>query len=186
MTTGQAERSATGRGPARRTQPAKSVPAKRPTTPARPAARAAARRAPARPAQPGAAEARTAQPGATQSGTVRPRTAKPGAARSGTARSSTAQSGAGRKESARPAQRAQRAVAEAISRQSGRIVLPYGIGPIRVPSPDRLAFYGGVATLALLGIVEWPVALVIGAGHLLADDHHHKLLADFGEALGEA
>ncbi len=66
------------------------------------------------------------------------------------------------------------------------MVLPYGIGPVRVPSPDRLAFYGGIATLALFGIVEWPVALVIGIGHLLADDHHHKLLADFGEALGEA
>ena len=65
-------------------------------------------------------------------------------------------------------------------------MLPYGIGPVRVPSPDRLAFYGGIAALALFGIVEWPVALVIGIGHLLADDHHHKLLADFGEALGEA
>ena len=65
-------------------------------------------------------------------------------------------------------------------------MLPYGVGPVRVPSPDRLAFYGGIAALALFGIVDWPVALVIGVGHLLADDHHHKLLADFGEALGEA
>ena len=84
---------------------------------------------------------------------------------------------------ARPAQRA---VAKAIEQEAGHLALPYGIGPVRVPSPDRLAFYGGIAALALFGIVDWPVALVIGVGHLLADDHHHKLLADFGEALGEA
>ncbi len=92
---------------------------------------------------------------------------------------------------ARPAARvtarpAQRAVAKAIEKEAGHIVLPYGIGPVRVPAPDRLAFYGGIAALGLFGIVDWPVALVIGVGHLLADDHHHKLLADFGEALGEA
>lgn len=81
---------------------------------------------------------------------------------------------------------AQRAVTAAIEKEAGHVALPYGIGPVRVPSPDRLAFYGGIAALALFGIVEWPVALVIGVGHLLADDHHHKLLADFGEALGEA
>ena len=90
---------------------------------------------------------------------------------------------AGRAPRARPAQRA---VAKAIEQEAGHILLPYGIGPVRVPSPDRLAFYGGIAALAVFGIVEWPVALVIGVGHLLADDHHHKLLADFGEALGEA
>jgi hypothetical protein len=81
---------------------------------------------------------------------------------------------------------AQRAATAAIEKEAGHVALPYGIGPVRVPSPDRLAFYGGIAALALFGIVEWPVALVIGVGHLLADDHHHKLLADFGEALGEA
>jgi len=57
---------------------------------------------------------------------------------------------------------------------------------VQVLSPERLAFYGGIATLAVLGIMDWPVALVIGVGHLLADDHHHKMLADFGEALAEA
>ncbi len=80
----------------------------------------------------------------------------------------------------------QRAVARAIEKEAGHIMLPYGIGPVRVPAPDRLAFYGGIAALAMFGIVDWPIALVIGVGHLLAEDHHHKLLADFGEALGEA
>ena len=129
-----------------------------------PAERGSPRRAPARRAQPAKT---TAAPSAAR------RPARP-AARA-TARPARA--------TARPAQRA---VTKAIEKEAGHIVLPYGIGPVRVPSPDRLAFYGGIAALALFGIVDWPVALVIGVGHLLADDHHHKLLADFGEALGEA
>lgn len=122
-----------------------------------PAERGSPRRAPARRAQPAKT---TAAPSAAR------RPARPSA-----------------RATARPAQRA---VTKAIEKEAGHIVLPYGIGPVRVPSPDRLAFYGGIAALALFGIVDWPVALVIGVGHLLADDHHHKLLADFGEALGEA
>jgi hypothetical protein len=56
---------------------------------------------------------------------------------------------------------------------------------VRLPEPQRLAFYGGIATLAVLGIVDWPVAVVLGIGHMLAVDHQHKCLAQFGEALGE-
>ncbi len=81
---------------------------------------------------------------------------------------------------------ARRAAAQAIEKDSIRIELPDGLGSVQVPSPERLAFYGGIAALAALGIMEWPVALVIGLGHLLAEDHHHKLLADFGQALAEA
>jgi hypothetical protein len=110
-------------------------------------------------------------------------TGGPSARRSRPAPAATTKTPAGRAPRAKPTQRA---VAKAIEQEAGHIVLPYGIGPVRVPSPDRLAFYGGIAALALFGIVDWPVALVIGVGHLLADDHHHKLLADFGEALGEA
>lgn len=66
------------------------------------------------------------------------------------------------------------------------VELPEPIGSVRLPSPQRLAFYGGIAALGVFGIVDWPVALVIGIGHLLADDHHHKILANFGDALAEA
>jgi hypothetical protein len=167
MTAGPAERAATRRAPARRTQPAKTT---RRTQPAKTTAagRAAARRTQA--TQAPAATPRPARPAARA-------TARPAPAR-------TAKAAAAARTS--PARPAQRAVAAAIAKEAGHVVLPYGIGPVRVPPPDRLAFYGGIAALALFGIVEWPVALVIGVGHLLADDHHHKLLADFGEALGEA
>jgi hypothetical protein len=170
-----ARSSATGRAPARRAKPAKKAGASGAAPrPARPAERVTARRAPARPAQQATGEtpARPARQAARQT------PAKP-------ARQATGKTPA-KPAPKTPARPAQRAVVTAIEKQSGRVVLPYGIGQVRVPSADRLAFYGGIATLALLGIVEWPVALVIGVGHLLADDRHHKLLADFGEALGEA
>jgi hypothetical protein len=91
---------------------------------------------------------------------------------------------AGRTVTSRP--NAKRAAAVVLDKHSLRVTLPDDLGTVRVPEPERLAFYGGLAALALFGIVEWPVALVLGIGHLLAEDHNHKLLSDFGEALEEA
>jgi len=67
-----------------------------------------------------------------------------------------------------------------------KVRLPGGWGTVQVPSPERLAFYGGILTLGLVGIVDWPVALAIGIGHVLAESHHHRILEDFGKALEEA
>ena len=79
-----------------------------------------------------------------------------------------------------------RAVDRAIEQDTVSVDLPEPIGTVRLPSPERLAFYAGLATLGVFGIVDWPVVLVIGVGHLLAEDHHHKLLANLGQALSEA
>jgi hypothetical protein len=73
-----------------------------------------------------------------------------------------------------------------MDRHTRRVILPDGWGTVQVPSPERLAFYGGLVALGLLGIVEWPVALAVGIGHVLAENHHRKILADFGQALEEA
>jgi hypothetical protein len=81
---------------------------------------------------------------------------------------------------------AKRAAERVINSETMLIELPEGLGTVRLPSPKRLAFYGGIVALAAFGILDWPVALVIGAGHLLAEDHHHRTLAEFGEALAEA
>lgn len=81
---------------------------------------------------------------------------------------------------------AKRAAERLINSETMLIELPEGLGTVRLPSPKRLAFYGGIVALAAFGILDWPVALVIGAGHLLAEDRHHKALAEFGEALAEA
>ncbi|MGI5158275.1 hypothetical protein [Microbispora sp. CA-102843] len=37
-----------------------------------------------------------------------------------------------------------------------------------LPPPERIMYYGGLGALAVLGILEWPVAAAIGAGTLIA------------------
>ena len=49
----------------------------------------------------------------------------------------------------------------------------------------RLLFYGTLAGLAAVEVIEWPVAVVLGVGHALATSRH-KPLQEVGEAMGEA
>jgi len=58
-------------------------------------------------------------------------------------------------------------------------------GKLEIPRPEQLAYYGGLAALAAFELIDWPVALVIAAGHLLASNHHSKVLEELGEAIGE-
>jgi hypothetical protein len=60
------------------------------------------------------------------------------------------------------------------------------LGSVRLPPPNRLVFYAGLGLLAVLEIVEWPIALVVGVGHMLADQPHWRLGQGVGEALEEA
>jgi hypothetical protein len=60
------------------------------------------------------------------------------------------------------------------------------VGAVTLPPPDQLVYLGGLAVLTALEIVEWPIALFLGAGHLLASDRNNKMLTAFGEALEEA
>jgi hypothetical protein len=60
------------------------------------------------------------------------------------------------------------------------------VGQVRIPAREDVAFVGGVALLAVVGMVEWPVALVLAIGHELATNRHNQLLHSFGEALEAA
>ena len=60
------------------------------------------------------------------------------------------------------------------------------VGQFEIPRPEQLAYYGGLAALAAFELIDWPVALVVAAGHLLASNHHNKLLEELGEAMEEA
>lgn len=60
------------------------------------------------------------------------------------------------------------------------------VGRVSIPRPEQLAYYGGLAALAALELIDWPVALVIGTGHLLASNHRNQILEELGEALEEA
>jgi hypothetical protein len=60
------------------------------------------------------------------------------------------------------------------------------LGTVTVPSRDQLVFFGGLGVLAVVGVIEWPVAAVVGAGHLLAAKRNNRALREFGEALEQA
>lgn len=57
------------------------------------------------------------------------------------------------------------------------------IGVVRLPAPQQLAYYCAVAALVALEVIEWPVALLITAGHALTQQQHNKSLEEFGEVL---
>lgn len=60
------------------------------------------------------------------------------------------------------------------------------LGRVTVPQPQELAYYGGLAALAMFDIIDWPVAVAVAAGHLLANNQHNETLEKFGEALEES
>ena len=80
---------------------------------------------------------------------------------------------------------AQDAAASASAQNSIRVEIP-GIGQVCLPPLDQIAFLGGIATLTVLNLIEWPVAAVLAVGHVLAHNRHHAVLRDFGEALDKA
>jgi hypothetical protein len=43
------------------------------------------------------------------------------------------------------------------------VVIPF-LGEVILPPPDGLAWYAGVAVLALIGFIQWPVAAVLAIG----------------------
>ncbi|MGC4744963.1 hypothetical protein ACLQ28_04785 [Micromonospora sp. DT201] len=66
-----------------------------------------------------------------------------------------------------------------------RVELPM-LGEVAVPPPDKIAYYAGLGVLAALQVIEWPIAVVITAGHLLADQHFSGLVRGVGQALQDA
>ncbi|MBM0278666.1 hypothetical protein [Micromonospora tarensis] len=76
-------------------------------------------------------------------------------------------------------------VHENVQMYSRRVELPM-LGEVAVPPPDKIAYYAGIGVLAALQVIEWPIALVVTAGHLLADQHFSGLIGGVGEALENA
>ncbi|WP_156664516.1 hypothetical protein [Mycobacterium sp. 852002-51057_SCH5723018] len=60
------------------------------------------------------------------------------------------------------------------------------VGQLEIPRPEQLAYFGGLVALAAFELIDWPVALVIGAGHFLAASHHNRVLEELGEAMEDA
>jgi hypothetical protein len=81
--------------------------------------------------------------------------------------------------------RTRAAAQQATSHNSVRLSLPV-VGQVELPAPDELAFLAGVAVLAVVDAIEWPVAVLLGAGHVLASKRRNKVVREFGEALEKA
>lgn len=60
------------------------------------------------------------------------------------------------------------------------------LGVVTFPPRDQLVFFGGVGLLVAVGLIEWPVAAVVGAGHLLAAKRNNRTFRELGEALEQA
>ncbi|MGV0592875.1 hypothetical protein [Mycobacterium vulneris] len=60
------------------------------------------------------------------------------------------------------------------------------VGRVKVPHPEQLAYYGALGVLAAVEIIDWPVALLLGAGHMLMHNEHNRIAEQVGEALEEA
>ncbi len=59
------------------------------------------------------------------------------------------------------------------------------IGPVDLPPPEHLMYYGGIGLLAGLEIIEWPIALLVAAGHALSQQQHSRAIEELGEGLEE-
>lgn len=75
---------------------------------------------------------------------------------------------------------------ERVREAEGRAVNLPVVGRVAIPRPEQLAYYGALAALAVFEIIDWPIALAIGAGHVLASNHHNRVMQELGEALEEA
>ncbi len=54
------------------------------------------------------------------------------------------------------------------------------------PPVEHMLFYAGLGVLAAMEVVEWPIAVLLMAGHLLMDATNRPALRELGEALEEA
>jgi len=77
-------------------------------------------------------------------------------------------------------------VAVATEKGGHRVVLKADDLRIETPPIEHIVFYVGVGVLAAIEIVEWPVALLLTAGHLLTDMTNRPALHGLGEVLEEA
>ena len=77
------------------------------------------------------------------------------------------------------------AVAGAARDASRHVDVPL-LGSIAVPDPSGMAFYAGLGALAAAELIEWPVALIVAAGHLLSHQSASHAFQGLGEALESA
>lgn len=83
-----------------------------------------------------------------------------------------------------PAGHALLAAERAVHRNMVHVSLPL-VGELHLPPTEELVFLGGTAFLAMVGVLEWPVAVFLGVGHALALNGRNKVVRSLGETLEE-
>ncbi len=74
------------------------------------------------------------------------------------------------------------AIRAALRHDLATVNLPV-VGPVTLPGFVHLAWYGGVAGLVVLEIVEPPLAALMILAKALTDSRHHEVLRSLGEAV---
>jgi hypothetical protein len=59
------------------------------------------------------------------------------------------------------------------------------VGHVNLPRPEELAYHVGLTVLPAAEIIDWPVALVLAAGHALNYSHHSRVANELGDVLDE-
>jgi hypothetical protein len=58
--------------------------------------------------------------------------------------------------------------------QTFTVNLP-SVNRVRLRHPQQLPYFGALGALAAAEIIEWPIALVLAAGHEPAENQHNKV-----------
>jgi hypothetical protein len=60
--------------------------------------------------------------------------------------------------------------------------IPHARAAARLPHP-RVGWYAGLAVMAAVEIIEWPLAILMMVGHEIAHRVHSKALREFAEGV---
>ena len=63
-----------------------------------------------------------------------------------------------------------------------RLLLSADAAHVETPPVEHLLFYLGLGTMASLEVIEWPLALLLMAGHFLVDATNRPGMQQLGEA----
>lgn len=89
-------------------------------------------------------------------------------------------------QAARRKQRPSRSSASRSGSSRSVMTLPVLHSRVHLPAPEDVAYYGAIGLLAALEIVEWPVAVIIAGGHLLASRSRNQLTEGLGQGAEDA
>jgi hypothetical protein len=78
-----------------------------------------------------------------------------------------------------------KSVTDKIEKHLGKVVQLPVLGQVTLPQPATLIYFSGLGVLVVLELVEWPIALILGTGSVLADQQTRRLIRGLGEALEE-